>query len=439
MVEQFLNHIQRHNLCKTNDKILLAVSGGIDSIVMAHLFITVGFSVAVAHCNFQLRGEASNDDEAFVNMFCVDHKIPFHVRRFETASIAAESGESIQVCARKLRYDFFNQLYRDHGYNYVATGHHLDDNIETILLNLTRGTGIDGLAGIPVKVENIIRPLLFASRSQIHDYAAFHRLAWREDESNAGDDYARNVMRHHVVPKLMEVNPGLHRTFQNTIERLGFSGDMSREHIRQISERYCKEVRDQLHIDKKILREVDHPEVLLWELLKSRGFNYEQCKLIPRLDSTGKRIFSGSHSLTSDREVFIIASAGTNNDSVTIMPDTLSVAGHGRSLGIAMEPVSTFRLSLDKSLAQLDMAKVQFPITWRRWRAGDSFRPFGMSHSKKVSDFLIDLKVSLPDKDHVTVLESAGEIIWVVGFRIDDRYKVTQKTSEVLIIEVNAV
>lgn len=439
MVEQFLNHIQRHNLCKTNDKILLAVSGGIDSIVMTHLFVSAGFTVAVAHCNFQLRGQASNSDEAFVSLFCLDHKIPFHTKRFDTAATAAEQRESIQVTARNLRYDFFDQLCREHGYSYVATGHHLDDNIETVLLNLTRGTGIDGLTGIPVKTKNVIRPMLFASRSQIHEYATFHRLTWREDASNATDDYSRNLIRHHVVPKLLEINPGLYHTFRNTIERLSFSRNLNREHIQKMSEQFCREIRGQLHIDKNILREIDPPEIVLWEMLKSRGFNYEQCKLIAQLDGVGKQIFSGSHSLTSDRDAFIVAPINTNSDTVQITPETVSASRHGRSIQIRQQPLSAFQLSLHRSLAQLDVAKVKFPITWRRWQAGDSFRPFGMSSSKKISDFLIDLKVPLPDKDNVTVLESAGEIIWVVDFRIDDRYKVTQKTSEVLIIEVNPV
>jgi tRNA(Ile)-lysidine synthase len=436
VVEQFLNHIQRHNLCKTNDKILLAVSGGIDSMVMLHLFSRAGFSIGVAHCNFQLRDQASDEDEIFVSSYCTSNNIPFYTRKFETARIVNETGKSVQVVARELRYNFFDALVTQHSFDAVATAHHLTDNLETVLLNLTRGTGIDGLAGIPVKNGNIIRPMMFASRDDVRQYAITNGITWREDKSNETDDYSRNLIRHHVLPRLREINPNLDYTFQTTTERIQAAKGIFRKTIDRTADQFVKLADDQVHIDKNIFNEVGHPEVILWELIKDFGFNYEQCRLMTSVTETGKRIHSSDYSLTVDRTSLIISPRIKSevNASIEITRDTSSITAFGSMLTFRSIPMEKFHLSSEPSIGQLDLSLIKFPLTWRAWRTGDSFRPIGMSSSKKVSDFLIDAKISVPDKEKVTVLLSGDEIVWVVPYRINDKYKVTPKTQEVLII-----
>src|SRR5688500_3351024 len=224
MLEQFLNHITRFRLCEKSDRILVAISGGVDSMTMLHLFQQAGYQFSVAHCNFQLRGKESDDDEIFVKDVCQQLQIPVYTRRFETESFAWEQGLSIQMAARDLRYAWFNELMNLHDYQLLATGHHLDDSMETILLNITKGSSTEGLAGIPVKNGKIIRPLLFASRAQVEKYAGEIDIRWREDKSNLTDDYQRNFIRHHIIPKLKELNPSLETTWQHGIEKI--QGDL---------------------------------------------------------------------------------------------------------------------------------------------------------------------------------------------------------------------
>jgi tRNA(Ile)-lysidine synthase len=436
VVEQFLNHIQRHNLCKTNDKILLAVSGGMDSMVMLHLFRQAGFSIGVAHCNFQLRGNASDEDELLVGRYCDAHNVPFYAERFNTGAIVDERGKSVQVVARELRYAFFEKLVHEYSFDSIATAHHLTDNIETVLLNLTRGTGIDGLAGIPLKNRNIIRPMMFASRDTIKTFAVANGIAWREDQSNETDDYNRNLIRHHVIPRLRQINPNLDYTFQSTLERVHAVKITFANTLDEYKHQFVKVVHDQLHIDKKILQEISNPEVVLWEMLKDKGFTYEQCRMLNSVTDTGKRIYSLQFSLTVDRKYLIVAPLATNKThELNITADTTRISGFGSTLQLQRSDIGAFHMSLEPAIAQLDLSLIKFPLTWRIWKSGDAFRPLGMSSAKKISDFLIDAKIPIPDKERVTVLLSGDEIVWVVGFRIDDKYKVTPETRQVLVIQ----
>jgi tRNA(Ile)-lysidine synthase len=436
VVEQFLNHIQRHNLCKTNDKILLAVSGGIDSMVMLHLFKQAGFSIGVAHCNFQLRGNASDDDELFVGRYCDAHNIPFYTRRFNTAEIAGQEGKSVQLVARELRYAFFYELIDKYSFDAIATAHHLTDNLETVLLNLTRGTGIDGLAGIPLKNRNTIRPMMFASREAIRDFAVDNSITWREDLSNETDDYTRNLIRHQVIPHLREINQNLEHTIEGTLERIRAVKDAFAITIDEHTRQFVKHVNDQWHIDKNIFREISNAEVVLWEILKDKGFSYDQCRMLKSLGDTGKRIYASPYCLTVDRKSYILSRQTIlENYPLQITADTVSITGFGSVLNFKSCGIDGFGLQRDSSIAQLDLSLISFPLTWRIWKSGDAFRPLGMSSAKKISDFLIDAKIPLPDKEKVSVLVSGEDIVWVVGFRINDKYKVTPGTRQVLIIQ----
>jgi tRNA(Ile)-lysidine synthase len=437
VLEQFLNHISRHNLCKTTDKILLAVSGGIDSMVMLHLFKCAGFSIGVVHCNFQLRGLDSMADEALIKSDCEQYHTPFFVKRFDTKRYANDNGLSIQMAARELRYTYFKHLLAEHSYDYLATAHHLDDVLETVLLNVVKGSGIEGISGIPVKVHEVIRPLLYATKEQIRLYAIAEKLAWREDASNNTQDYQRNFLRHEIVPRLKEINPSLQETFRNTLERLVGANELLKIYLNNVRLEAFQLSREQLSIAKINILKTPAPAVLLWELIKEMGFNFEQCQDMVKEHQSGKIFLSSTHQLTVDRQHFIIQPTRDKKFAIIHIQSTDTVVENGLdTLNIAVVGKDAFQLVRSPEIAQLDIDKIEYPLVWRPWKAGDFFVPFGMNQSKKLSDFFIDIKLSRPEKDKVTVIESKGTIIWVVGWRIHDHFKVTEHCRNVLTIKV---
>jgi tRNA(Ile)-lysidine synthase len=440
VVKQLLNHIHRHNLCKTSDKILLAVSGGLDSMVMLHILKQAHFTVGVVHCNFQLRGNESLLDETLVQNTCVELGVPCYVKRFNTKAFAEEKGLSMQMAAREVRYAYFYELLEEHQYQYLSTAHHLNDNLETILLNFSRGSGIEGMTGIPVKNGAVIRPLLFATKERLYAYASLHKIEWREDQSNASDDYQRNYVRHQIIPRLKELNPNLENTFSDTLERLAGAHQLVTQSLEKIRQQLITIHNDKFFIDKGKLRFYDYPEVILWELIKGYGFNYDQCKQIINGRQAGKQFLAGIYQLIIDRDHFILQKKQTyTNPEILIEEGNDQVISDHTILNFTIPEMKNFMLSKNTRIAQLDKSKLHFPLCWRSWRPGDSFVPFGMNQRKKISDFLIDEKVSLPAKERITVLESAGDIVWIVGLRVDDRYKVTEHTHTILVIEPRPV
>lgn len=436
MVEQLLNHIHSHNLCKTTDKILLAVSGGVDSMVMFHLFRQAGFAIGVAHCNFQLRGRDSDDDEQLVSSAC-GKQIPFYAKRFDTTKYAEERKISIQMAARELRYQFFRELIKDHQYQYVATAHHLNDSLETVLLNLTKGTGIEGVAGIPLKNNSIIRPMLFATRDMLHDYALANNIAWREDSSNLSADYQRNFIRQQIVPKLKEINPGLEETFRRTQERLAGTRDFTDFSITQFRKAAVVVDNGMMKINRVQLSNTKAAAVVLWELVKELNFNYDQCVEITQEHQSGKTFFSSTHDLVIDRQDYLIQKKRDSSFiPVTIEKEITSIQSISGKISLHKVARENFQLSHNSKIAQLDADKIAYPLTFRAWKAGDTFIPLGMSHHKKISDFLIDMKLSLPEKEKVTVLECNGTIVWVTGLRIHDHFKVTDRTKHILVVSL---
>ncbi|MEZ4947719.1 MAG: tRNA lysidine(34) synthetase TilS [Cyclobacteriaceae bacterium] len=429
MLHAFTHALSR--LCSPDQRILLAVSGGIDSMVMLHLFHQVGYKIGVAHCNFQLRGAASDEDERLVKQTCEQLNIPFHAIRFETNNYAAVNRFSTQMAARELRYAWFREVMQAHTYHKLATAHHLNDNLETTLLNFVRGTGISGIKGIPPTTDNIIRPLLAFTKKELVDYASDHQLTWREDASNATDDYDRNQLRHQVIPKLQELNPALEDTFKRTNQRLQGAAavfQLGLSHLRQL---FVREEKNRITISTDLLQHIAFPEVVLWELLKDYGFNHTQCAdAVAAADQSGKIFHSASHQLTIDRNTWIVSPLATE-----LSPTAIQATDKKVTLGawqLTLETTTNSSFSTDPATAQLDASKITFPLTWRKWKEGDTFAPLGMDNQKKLSNFFIDAKVPRADKDVATVLESNGNIIWVVGYRIDNRYKITAQTKDVL-------
>lgn len=436
MLEQFLNHIGTHALCQPSNRILLAVSGGLDSMVMLYLFKKANYSIAVAHCNFQLRGAEAEEDERFVADACQSLNIPFHSKKFSTQSYATDNRLSIQVAARELRYAWFQQLMDDHNFDYLATAHHVNDSLETVLLKWVHGSSLESFAGIPVKNKRIIRPMLFATRNQLSDFAADHGIMWRSDSSNDSDDYQRNFIRNQVIPKLKEINPALESTFQHGLKKITGELEFLRNQLEQWKHDHVHEKAGQLLIDKASLLNASFSDSLLWRVVREYGFNIDQCHdMMEAMQSQpGKKFIGTSHLLTLDRNHIIISPYDDAYEAVTIRENNQVVV---RGVWeISLERIKSLEISPNSTVASLDADKIKFPLTWRYWQPGDYFYPLGMENRKKLSDFLIDKKIPVADKNGISVVESAGEIIWVVGHRIDNRFKITPKTQSVLKLTV---
>ena len=437
MLKPLQDNIARHRLCKATDKILLAVSGGVDSMVMMDLFHKSGYKIGVAHCNFKLRGQESDEDEFLVKQVCNRLSIPFFSTHMDTNNYAAAQGISIQMAARELRYAWFGELLLQHGFDLLATAHHLNDSVETILLNLTNGRGVDGLTGIAAKNKQVIRPLLFALRQDIQEYATNETVVWRNDKSNDKTTYARNRVRHEVIPPLKHINPNLERTVQRAIEKNQGILELMKMGIAVFESKHVARSEERMTIRKEALSGLEYPSAVLYELIKSFQFLPEQCNSI--VDSLpgqpGKKFLSPGYVLVIDRIDLIISKNQSPSEEIMITEGkSRAVSGRWQLNLTLLDQVVVFN---EPDRIVLDADSVRYPIIWRPWHAGDSFEPLGMDHQKKISDFLIDRKVARPDKDRVMVLESDGEIVWVVGYQISNRFKITKDTKRAISISLS--
>lgn len=423
--KQFHNFIEQNNLIGDEEKILLAVSGGLDSMVMLSLFQESSYSFGVAHCNFGLRGEKSDQDERFVVGWSVKKGIDCF-----TKSVKME-GNSIQLEARKKRYAWFNLLCEEKGYDKIATAHHLNDSLETTLLNITRGTGIKGLSGIPVQNKNIIRPLLFTNRDEILAYAKEMKLQWREDSSNSKTDYTRNRIRLKVLPELKEINPSIEQTFKNTKERLDLVAAQMADVVAKVKDENFDKREQELNL--AWINQTYHL-LILSEILSDYGFNYVTSKEI--YDSIGKsgNVFESERwKVVMDRQsLFISKQEESSDEEFYIENEGIFSIGNGELEVSGIDIGVPFELPADSKTAFFDGSCLSFPLKVRKWRQGDVFQPLGMSGSKKVSDLLIDMKVPLAKKADVLILESANEIAWVIGYRISERFKVNKETRSIV-------
>ncbi|UTA68883.1 tRNA lysidine(34) synthetase TilS [Emticicia sp. 21SJ11W-3] len=443
MLHAFLTYINSQSLFEPTDKVLLAVSGGKDSVLLFDLFLEAKFNFAVAHCNFRLRGEDSDKDALFVQQLCEQKSVPFYTVAFDTRAFAKANKLSIEMAARQMRYEWFEQIRLQTGSQYIATAHHLNDSIETILLNLTKGTGIAGLRGIQAKKQYLIRPLLFASRADIEQYISGKDLKWREDSSNGSNDYQRNLLRNEVVPLLKQINPNLEQTFARNIERLQALEGIFLGSLDAFRKAVLSTQGDSILLNISAIQTQQSAAYLLEELLKEFGFNYFQSKEIYQaLDKpSGKIFYSDTHTLVKDRvHLIITANITTDFEEVQIQKDASVIEYHGWQFRISKVTAEEWRAYLvsEKSpdVLWLDADKLAFPLSIRRWQDGDRFIPLGMKGQKKVSDFLVDKKVPLPQKKTTLVLTSGSLIVWLVGHRPDDRFKITPATQSFLKIEI---
>lgn len=435
--EQFKQYLDTHHAAVPGKKVLLAVSGGVDSMVMADLFLASGRVFAVAHCNFGLRGAESDGDEQFVRDWCVMNNVSFHTTRFDTAAYSAEWKKGTQETARILRYEWFNELLKEYGYAAVATAHHANDNVETLLINLFRGTGIAGLHGILPAQNNIIRPLLFATRAQISGYADEFDIRYREDSSNASDDYLRNTIRHHVIPTIEQWLPNVVDNVNDSIGRFGEAELLYRKAVeaecRKLSEKRGRDI----YIPVRKLKLRKPLTTICYELMQPYGFSPAQVPgVLALLDAeSGRYVSSATHRVIKDRDMLIVTTIPTHTtDTIVVegVPCTVE-ADHAQytfSLGAAGD------ISADPNVAMIDASALEFPLLLRKWKTGDYLYPLGMNmKKKKVSKLLIDAKMPLHEKEHVWVLESNKRIIWLAGMRIDERFRVKPGTEQVLTIK----
>lgn len=435
LLHAFKNNWQRKGFNSSQQKVLLAVSGGMDSMVMADLFYKAAIPFAVGHCNFQLRAEESNLDEALVKDWCVDKGITFHSIRFDTKQSAGEWKKGTQETARILRYEWLNAICTEHKYLHIVTAHHANDNVETLLMNLFKGTGMSGLHGIPERNANIIRPLLFASKADIKKYATGNNVPYREDSSNATDVYTRNAIRHNIIPAVEELFPNAIQNINESIERFAQSEILYKKAIEQERKKLLEQRGQDFYIPVLKLKQRHPLETICYELFSPFGFTSAQVPHILELleSGSGRFILSHSHRIIRDREFLIItALADAGADFITIegVPCQISAGKYHFSFTVENKPAV---ISSDINTALIDMRRLEFPITLRKWRTGDYFYPLGMSmKKKKLSRFLIDHKVALHDKEHIWVLECSKRIAWIAGMRLDERFKINDNTELVL-------
>ena len=438
LIEAFQRYIDENNLVTHDDRILLTVSGGVDSMVMLSLFVRCGYAVGVAHCNFQLRGAESDEDELLVRDEAARYGVPWYNRRFETAAEMERTGESMEMAARRLRYAWFDELSRAEGYTAVAIAHHADDSIETFFINLLRGTGLRGLTGISIQVGKVVRPLLFASRREILEYAAANHIPYREDSSNRSTKYLRNKIRLGLIPRIREINPKFTSLMCRNLARLTDAQLFINHGIERIRETAVtsSEGIDTIHLDR--IDPAFPQEFVIYELLNSAyGFKGDVIDALCRTlaqGAAGRRFYARDHVAVPDRGRILVAPIAPDDECLTTVEKGAPRSYCGNAvLYYEYCDIDTIKnFGVPEQIAQVDADRLQFPLTLRRWREGDWFIPFGMTGRKKVSDFLIDAKVSLPEKQRQFVLLSGEEIVWLVGRRIDDRYRLTSATENVL-------
>ncbi|MEM1121839.1 MAG: tRNA lysidine(34) synthetase TilS [Bacteroidota bacterium] len=435
MLAAFKDYIKETALFRPNDKILLAVSGGVDSMVMGHLFHTLGTNFGIAHCNFQLRGKASEEDALFVQAIAEKWEVPFYTISFETKVESAKQQTSIELTARNLRYKWFAELLQEHDYQFVATAHHLNDSLETLLYNLAKGTGIRGLHGIPVKNGRVIRPLSFASRQDILTYADDYQIQYRTDVSNEDTTIMRNLIRHKVIPALKEINPSLEQTFSRTIKQMKETEQLYLWAINEQKKLLLVEEDGLLKIKVDALKKAVAKTSVLYEIIKLFGFSSDHADQILRaIDNVGAQFYSKSYHITVGRKAIVVQrkqNATVVWVKVHSLPDTVNLPNGELVVSILKEKPT--QLNWGKSIALLDLDKVQLPLLIRTWQEGDRFQPLGMQEqSKKIKDFLRDEKVPVYEKDSVLVVESAGKIVWIIGHRMDERFKIAKNTERIL-------
>ena len=437
MLNNFQNHINQNLSFLNKSRLLIAISGGLDSVVLTHLCHQLKLNIALAHCNFNLRGDESDGDEEFVLQLAEDLDLEVFIESFETEDYAKTYKLSTQMAARELRYNWFEELAEQLNFDFILTAHHADDNLETFLINLSRGTGLDGLMGIPEVNNKIVRPLLTFSREDIETYAKDNKLKWREDSSNASNKYLRNKLRHDVIPVLKEINPFLLQNFESTQNHLQDSKQIIEDTIVRIQKKAVYVDNDNvIRLSIKKLKKLSNPKAYLFELLKD--FNFTEWDDVTNLldAQSGKQVFSSTHRLLKDRDYLLLIE---NNSEETL--ESISISEDKKQLkttfGTLFFDEADAIFDAQTNLIYVDKAKLKYPLILRKWEEGDFFYPSGMTGKKKLSKYFKDEKMSLIEKENTWLLCSEKDIVWVIGRRADNRFLATENTKQILKIELN--
>ena len=439
MLQRFIRYIEANKLFSPGDTILVGVSGGIDSVVLLDLLDKADYSIGLAHCNFRLRANDSDADQALVESLARKYDKPLYKISFDTKEYAGKNGISIEMAARELRYNWFEEIRFKHHYNWIVVAHHRDDQLETFFLNLARGTGLSGLTGMKPVNGKVIRPLLFASRKEIEQYRLENHLDFREDASNESFEFQRNKIRHKILPLMEELNPSFRDGLIKTMSNLQ---DVNKIHLAEIDyawERVAIRKGKDYFISIAELKLLDPLSTYLYQFLKPFHFNSDVVNdIVLSLDSTsGKQFLSWSHRLVRDRDSLIITLLELDNSKTHYLDATCKEISHPVKMKVSiLERKYKFQIPDSANIGCIDLDKIQFPLIIRRWQNGDYFKPLGMSGIKKLSDFFIDQKMSLPEKENTWILANGEQVVWIIGIRLDDRYKITPGTKNILKMEL---
>lgn len=440
MLRKVQLYIEKQQLLQADRPVLLGVSGGTDSVVLLHILQTLGYECIIAHCNFHLRMEESNRDEAFVRKLATSYQLQAYFVDFQTTEYAQKLKISIEMAARDLRYGWFDGLLKQTGAQAIAVAHHADDSIETMLLNLIRGTGLKGMTGIQARHQQVVRPLLCCSRDEIEAYRRQHQLEYVEDSTNQLTDYRRNKIRHELLPLLEQINPSVRQTLYQSAGYFQGAYLLYKESIALLTEKLRTQQSDgSILIDiEGLLQQVDVATVL-HELIHPYGFNSSQVDDVVQAlaAESGKVFYSDSHRLLKDRASLIISAKADIKENLYIISQpecTVHIPYPLRVTQLAVD--ASFTVSKSAKKVQLDAENIVFPLSIRTWKEGDWFVPFGMKQRKKLSDFFTDLKLSIADKEKVQLLCSGDTILWVIGYRTDNRFRVQAQTSRVIQFEI---
>lgn len=442
MLQTFTQFFRKKNLSLTKGRYLLAVSGGIDSVALCELSKQAELNFSIAHCNFGLRGEESDRDEAFVRSLGEKYGVEVFVKKFSTSEYAAETRLSIQEAARELRYAWFDEVRKENDFTATLLAHHADDNIETLLMNFFRGTGLEGMGGMPEEKTgaHCLRPMLPFRRSAIEDFAKVNQLTWVEDSSNAANKYTRNFFRNELIPQLKAVFPKVEENLLDNIRRFQQTSELYNEMIGNLKKKVCESRGEEVHIP--VLKLMKYKDTsLIYEVIKDFGFGEKVVEEVIKLAdaNSGKYIANDKFRIIRHRAWFIVAPLATSAQTFVIDKGQELVQFADQQLQVKDLQIEKFKLNKEASVAQLDAKDIQFPLVLRKWKAGDYFYPLGMHKKKKLARFFIDQKLSKTEKEKAWVIESHKRIIWVVGQRIDDRFKITDATREVLQLSLSSL
>lgn len=437
--QRFKDYVVKENLFTAKDRLLVAVSGGVDSVVLCHLCHVTGFSFQIAHCNFNLRGTESNDDAGFVKQLASKYNVPYDYKEFDTANYSREQKVSIQVAARELRYAWFDDLLDadDAQLRYLLTAHHADDNVETILMNFLKGTGISGLKGIMPKHKRTVRPLLFLKKEDLLQYATDKGLNFREDSSNISEKYTRNFFRQNLIPSVEKVFPAVSENLAANADRFRDIQLLYEEAVQTHLKKLVFRKGEEVHIPVLLLKQLPARKTILFEIIKKYGFSpLQTTDALALLDGeTGKYVNSATHRIYRYNKWLIISVLQSDGASSVLIEEGCALATMPNFVLHLQVQSQPFAIEHDKTVAMLDMKQILFPLVLRKWKSGDYFYPLGMRKKKKIGRFLSDEKLTLQEKENTWVLESNHRIVWIVGRRIDDRFKITDQTKSLLKID----